>query len=241
MGQKVNPIGFRVAVTKDWSSRWFANKKDFGGLLREDLKIRAFVKKQLVQAAVSRIDVERFANRVRVTVHSARPGLVFGRKRAEYDSLRDALYKMTEKKDVYIDVVEVKKPELNAQLVAENIAMQLERRIGFRRAMKKSIQTAMDMGALGIKVRCGGRLGGSELARSEQYKDGKTPLHTLRANVHYGFAEARTMAGKIGIKTWICLPDKMEEDQNATDSQKGKVSQGAARKNRGRRQQKQQA
>ena len=232
MGQKVNPIGFRIALNKNWSSRWYASKKDFGGLLQEDMKIRNFVKKQLNQAAVSRIDIERFANRIRVTVHSARPGLVFGRKRAEYDSLRDALYKLTDGKDIYIDVVEIKKPELNAQLVAENISMQLERRIGFRRAMKKSIQTAMDMGALGIKVRCGGRLGGAELARTEQYKDGKTPLHTLRANIDYGFAEARTMAGKIGVKTWICLPDNMEEDQNAPDSQKGKVPKGAARKNR---------
>jgi len=234
MGQKVNPIGFRINVTKDWRSRWFANKVNFGDMLHEDLMIRDFVKKLLISAAVARIQIERFANRVRVTVHSARPGLVFGRKRAEYDNLRDALVKKTGGKDVYIDVVEVKKPELNAQLVAENIAMQLERRIGFRRAMKKSLQTAMDMGAQGIKVRCGGRLGGSELARTEQYKEGKTPLHTLRANVHYGFAEARTTAGKIGVKTWICLSDNMEEEQDAADAKTGKVPKGSARKPHGR-------
>lgn len=241
MGQKVNPIGLRVAVTKDWQSRWFANKKTFGDLLHEDLKIRAFIKKQLMQAAVSKIKIERFANRVRITVFSARPGLVFGRKRSEYDSLRDALHKLTNGKDIYIDVIEIKKPELDAQLIAENIALQIERRIGFRRAMKKAVQTAMDMGALGIKLRCGGRLGGAELARTEQYKDGKTPLHTLRANVAYGFFEANTDAGKIGVKAWVCRPQNMEEELNATNAKKGKVPKGAAGKPRRKRVQKQQA
>ncbi len=241
MGQKVNPIGFRMAVTKDWRSRWFANKADFGDLLHEDLMIRDFVKKQLMQAAVSRVQIERFANRVRITVHSARPGLVFGRKRSEYDSLKDRLYKLTNGKDIYIDVIEVKRPELNAQLVAENIAVQLKRRIGFRRAMKKAVQTAMDMGALGIKVRCGGRLGGAELARSEEYKDGKTPLHTMRANIDYGFTEAITTAGKIGIKTWICNRDITEEDADGTDAKKGKVSKGSEGKPRRKVAKKQQA
>lgn len=235
MGQKVNPIGFRTAVTKDWRSRWFASKKQFGDLLHEDLMVRDYVKKQLSQAAVSRIQIERFANRVRITVHSARPGQVFGRKRAEYDSLKDQLFKMTNGKDIYIDVVEVKHPELEAQLVAESIAQQLCRRIGFRRAMKKAVQTSMEMGALGIKIRCGGRLGGSELARSEEYKEGKVPLHTLRADVQYGFFEARTNAGAIGVKVWICRPENMEELKNATNAKKGKAPKGAKGKPRGKR------
>jgi len=230
VGQKVNPIGFRISVTKDWSSRWFANKSKYGDILHEDLRIREYVSKQLKQAAVARVKIERFANRIRVTVHSARPGLVFGRKRSEYDSLKDGLLKLTNGKDVYIDVVEIKKPELNAQLIADNIGLQLERRIGFRRAMKKGIQTAMDLGALGIKIRCGGRLGGSELARSQEFKDGKTPLHTLRANIDYGFSEANTTAGIIGIKTWLCLPEDMEEDKNGVDAKESKVPKGSARK-----------
>ena len=239
MGQKVNPIGLRVAVTKDWRSRWFATKKNFGDLLHEDLMIRDFVKKQLAQAAVSRITIERFANRVRISVHSARPGLVFGRKRSEYDTLKDALFKMTDGKDIYIDVLEVKKPELEAQLIAENIALQIERRVGFRRAMKKAVQTAMDMGAQGIKIRCSGRLGGAELARTEQYKDGKTPLHTLRATVEFGFAEANTAAGKIGVKTWVCHPESEKEETNAVNAETGKVPKGPEGKPRRKRAQKQ--
>jgi small subunit ribosomal protein S3 len=228
-----------LAVTKDWRSRWFANKKNFGNLLHEDLKIREFVRKKLISAAVSRIQIERFANRVRITVHSARPGLVFGRKRSEYDSLKDALFKMTAGKDIYIDVIEIKKPELDAQLIAENIGLQIQRRIGFRRAMKKAVSTAMDMGASGIKVRCAGRLGGAELARTEQYKDGKTPLHTLRAPVEYGFAEANTPAGKIGIKAWICQPEQSKEEEDAINAKTGKVPKGAAGKPRRKRVQKQ--
>lgn len=222
-------------MTKDWRSRWFADKRNFGNMLHEDLKIRKYVKQQLMQAGVSRIQIERFANRVRVTVHSSRPGLVFGRRRAELDTLRDNLFKLTGGKDVYIDVVEIKKPELDAQLVAESIAMQIERRISFRRAMKKAIQSTMDTGAEGIRVRVAGRLNGAELARTEQHKDGKVPLHTLRANVQYGFAEARTMAGCIGVKTWLCLPDNLEEDTYATDAKTGKAPKGAARKERRRR------
>ena len=232
MGQKVNPIGLRVSVTKDWRSRWFATKKNFGNLLHEDLLIRDFVKKQLMQAAVSRITIERFANRVRISVHSARPGLVFGRKRSEYETLKDALFKMTNGKDIYIDVLEIKRPEIDAQLIAENIALQIQRRIGFRRAMKKAVQTAMDMGALGIKIRCGGRLGGAELARTEQYKDGKTPLHTLRAAVDFGFAEARTAAGKIGVKTWVCHPESKEEKTDGSNAETGKIPKGPAGKPR---------
>lgn len=237
MGQKVNPISFRIAVSKDWRSRWFANKYEFGDRLHEDLKIREYVKQQLAQAAVARIQIERFANRVRVTVHTARPGLVLGRRRSELDSLKDELSKLTAGKDVYIDVVEIKKPELNAQLVADNVAVQIERRISFRRAMKKAIQTAIDMGAEGIKVRVGGRLNGAELSRNEHYKEGKIPLHTLRANVHYGAAVANTMAGKIGVKVWVCLPDNLENEQHADDAKASKAPKGAARQPRRKRQQ----
>ncbi len=239
MGQKINPFGLRVCLSKDWRSRWFANKTLFPDLLHEDLVIREVVRKQLSQAAVSRIQIERFANRIRITVNSARPGLVFGRKRIEYDALKDMLHKLTKGKDIYIDVVEIKKPELDAQLIAENVATQMERRIGFRRAMKKAVQTTMDMGALGIKIRCGGRLGGVELARSESYKNGTVPLQTLRANIDYGFAEAMTSAGKIGVKTWVCKPEQTEEDNNAIDAKAGKIPKSSEGKPRRKRLQKQ--
>lgn len=207
MGQKVNPIGFRVGVTKDWLSKWYADKKDYAPLLLEDIKIRSIVKTKLMSAAVPKITIERYANRARITIHTARPGIVIGRKGAEIDKLKEELAKMTGK-DIYVDIVEVKQPETDAQLVAENIALQLERRISFRRAMKKSVQTAMDFGALGIKVACGGRLGGSEIARHEKYRVGKIPLHTLRADIDYGFAEAMTVYGKIGVKVWVCKGER---------------------------------
>ena len=231
MGQKVNPVGFRIPVTKAWHSRWFANKQEFGHLLQEDLRIREYVEKELRQAAVAKVEIERFANRVRVTVHSGRPGLVIGRKGAEIERIKGDLTQICSDKEVYLDIHEIRQPELNAQLVAENVAQQLERRIGFRRAMKRALQTAMELGAEGIKIRCAGRLGGSELARVEQYKDGKVPLHTLRANVGYGFAEARTMAGAIGVKVWICRSDS-EDDDNATDAKKGKAPKSPARRSR---------
>jgi len=202
MGQKVNPIGLRVTVTKDWLSKWYADKKDYAALLLEDVMVRNYVKKKLESAAVPKIAIERYANRARITIHTARPGIVIGRKGAEIDKLKEDLAKMTGK-EIYVDIVEVKQPETDAQLVAENIALQLERRISFRRAMKKAVQTAMDMGAEGIKVACGGRLGGAELARHEKYRQGKIPLHTLRADIDYGFAEAMTVYGKIGVKVWI--------------------------------------
>jgi small subunit ribosomal protein S3 len=225
-----------MAVTKDWRSRWFATKADFGDQLHEDLKIRAYVKDKLQQAGVSRVQIERFANRIRVTVYCARPGLVFRRgKRSELDTLKDTLFKMTGGKDIYIDVIEVKRPELDAQLVAESIAQQLKRRIGFRRCMKKAIQATMDQGAAGIKVRCGGRLGGAELARTEEYKQGRVPLHTLRADIQYGFYESKTQAGLIGVKVWICLPEMTEEEKNAFNAKAGKAPKGAARKPRGKR------
>ncbi len=210
MGQKVNPIGFRVAVTKEWKSRWFAEKdKDIGDLLHEDLLIRDTVKARLRDAAVPDIRIERYANRARVTISTARPGIVIGRKGADIDRLREELSKLTGK-EVYIEIKEVKDPDTNAQLVAENIAVQLTRRVSFRRALKRSVQVAMDMGADGIKVQASGRLGGSELSRREGYKQGKIPLHTLKANIDYGFAEAKTTAGIIGVKVWVCK--KEEED-----------------------------
>jgi small subunit ribosomal protein S3 len=216
MGQKTNPIGLRVAVNRDWRSKWFAGKKEFGQLLNEDRKIRELLKKKLESASVPKILIERATNRCRVTILTARPGVVIGRKGSEIDKLKEELSRMTNK-EVYVDIVEVKQPELDAQLVAENVALQLERRVSFRRAMKKALQTAKDFGADGIKIRCSGRLGGAELARVEQYHWGRVPLHTLRANIDYGFAEAFTLYGKLGIKCWICRgenkPQKKEQSQ----------------------------
>ncbi|MFW6152194.1 MAG: 30S ribosomal protein S3 [Verrucomicrobiota bacterium] len=203
MGQKVNPIGMRVAVDKNWRSRWFSRKKGFGTCLVEDQKVKDLVKKRLEHAAVSKVTIERYANRMRVTIFTARPGMVIGRKGQDIERVREELSKITAK-EVYIEIKEVKSPDLDSQLVAESIALQLSRRVSFRRAMKRAIKLAMDLGANGIKIRAGGRLGGSELARVEWYKEGKIPLHTLRANIDYGFAEAATTAGRIGIKVWIC-------------------------------------
>jgi len=203
MGQKTNPIGLRVAVNKDWRSKWFATKKDYSALVIEDNRIRTFLKKKLEGAAVPRILIERAASRCRVTIQTARPGVVIGRKGAEIDKLKEDLSKMTGK-EIYVDIVEIKSPDADAQLVAENIALQLERRVSFRRAMKKALQTAKDLGVQGIKLRCAGRLGGAELARVESYHWGRVPLHTLRADIDYGFAEAKTVYGKLGVKCWIC-------------------------------------
>lgn len=212
MGQKTNPIGLRLSLNKDWRSRWYASKSEFSKLLEEDDKIRRFLKNKLESASVPRINIERAGARCRVSILTARPGLVIGRKGQDIDKLKDELSKMT-KKEVYVEIQEVKRPETNAQLVAENIALQLERRVSFRRAMKKSIQTVMDSGAQGVKIRCSGRLGGAELSRSENYHEGRVPLHTLRANIDYGFAEAKTLYGKIGVKCWVCTGDMMEKKQ----------------------------
>ena len=207
MGQKVNPISLRVTVNKDWRSRWYADKKQFGGLLHEDIKIRELVKQRLKDAAVPEVLIERYANRARVTIFTARPGIVIGRKGQDIEKLREEIAKKTGK-EIYVEIKEVKDPDLNAQLVAENIALQLERRVSFRRALKRAVQMSMELGALGIRVFTSGRLGGAELARREGDKEGKVPLHTLRANVQYGFAEANTMAGKIGVKVWICKKEE---------------------------------
>jgi len=214
MGQKTNPIGLRVAVNKDWRSKWYSEKKEFGKLLAEDREIRELLKKKLESASVPKILIERAASRCRITIHTARPGVVIGRKGAEIDKIKEELSKMTGK-EIYVDIIEIKTPELDAQLVAENVALQLERRVSFRRAMKKAVSTARDFGADGIKIRCAGRLGGAELARVETYHWGRVPLHTLRANIDYGFAEAKTVYGKLGIKCWICRgenkPEKREQ------------------------------
>ncbi len=215
MGQKTNPIGLRVAVNKDWRSRWYSDKKDFPKLLNEDRMIRELLKKKLEGASVPKIQIERAATRCRITIFTARPGVVIGRKGAEIDKLKEELSKMTGK-EVYVDIQEIKQPEIDAQLVADNVALQLERRVSFRRAMKKAVQIAMDFGAEGIRIRCAGRLGGAELARTEQYLEGRVPLHTLRANIDYGFAEANTMYGKLGVKCWVCKGDvKVEKKQEA--------------------------
>ena len=229
MGQKVNPIGLRLALNKNWSSRWYAAKACFGDWLHEDLKIRNFIKKNHGQAGISRIVIERYSSNVRITINAARPGLLIGRKGTELETLRTDVAKLLPGREVILDVVEVKRPELNAQLVSESVALQLEKRIGFRRAMKKAIQTAMEAGAEGIKIQCSGRLGAAELARTEHYKEGRTPLHTLKANIDYGFAEANTTAGKIGVKVWICHKEAMEDMQNAINAKKSKAQKGAAR------------
>ncbi len=204
MGQKTNPTGFRIAVNKDWRSKWYASKADFPTLLAEDHNIRELLRRKLESASVPKIVIERATNRCRITIHTARPGVVIGRKGSEIDRIKEDLSRMTGK-EVYVDIMEIKSPESDPQLVAENVGVQLERRVAFRRAMKKAVQTAMGInGVQGIRIRCAGRLGGSELSRVEQYLEGSVPLHTMRADVQYGFAEAKTMYGVLGIKCWIC-------------------------------------
>ena len=202
MGQKVNPHGLRVGVIKDWDSRWYANKKDFGTALVEDYNLRKILKKQLYAAGVAKIEIERDGKRVRIHIHCAKPGMVIGKGGAEIEKLRLQCEKILGK-PVAVNIVEVKSPDLNAQLVAESIAQQLEKRISFRRAMKQAIGRAMKFGAKGIKTQCSGRLGGAEIARAEQYHEGTIPLQTLRADIDYGFAEANTTYGKIGVKVWL--------------------------------------
>jgi small subunit ribosomal protein S3 len=212
LGQKVNPIGFRLGVNRDWDSRWFA-LKEYSDFVLEDYTIRKFLKEKLSQAGVAKIEVERAAGKVRIRIHTARPGIVIGKKGSEIEALKKSLENKI-KREVIVDIQEVRKPELNAQLVAENIALQLVRRVAFRRAMKKAVSSALRFGALGIKIACAGRLGGAEMARREWYREGRVPLHTLRADIDYGFAEAFTTYGVIGVKVTIfngeILPDKSE-------------------------------
>ncbi|MBN8727648.1 MAG: 30S ribosomal protein S3 [Xanthomonadales bacterium] len=202
MGHKVHPTGIRLGISKDWNSKWFAGKREYAEYLGADLKVRELLKKKLAQAGVSRIQIERPAKTARVTIHTARPGVVIGKKGEDIEKLRKEVTRVMGVPS-HINVVEVRKPELDAQLVAESIAQQLERRIMFRRAMKRSVQNAMRLGALGIKVNVGGRLNGAEIARSEWYREGRVPLHTLRADIDYGFAEAHTTYGIIGVKVWV--------------------------------------
>jgi len=201
MGQKVHPIAFRLGTTKTWSSRWFADR-DYSKLLHEDLAICKLVKERLAHAGISKVEVERMGQKARVTIHTARPGIVIGRRGAEVDQLRAELEKLAES-EVYIVVQEIKNPEMDAQLIAENVALQLERQVSFRRAIKKAVTTAMRLGAKGIKIGCAGRLAGAEIARSEWYREGRVPLQTLRADIDYGFAESNTTFGKIGVKVWV--------------------------------------
>ncbi len=203
MGQKINPIIFRLPVRRDWKSRWFSKKGSYALFVKEDSIIRSFLKKKLRYASVAEIAIERSGDRVRVKIFTARPGVVIGVKGKELERLTANLCKITGK-DVLVDIQDIKKPDLVAQLVAESVALQLERRVAFRRALKKAVQTTMSCGADGIRIRCSGRLGGAEIARSEEQRDGRVPLHTLRANVDYGFSEAETVYGKIGVKCWIC-------------------------------------
>jgi len=210
VGQKVHPYGFRLGYNKTWQSRWFA-KKDYAGLLHEDLKLRKAIKAQLSSAGVSSVEIERPGNKLRITIHTARRGIIIGRKGAEIDRLRQEMQKRTGREVLPINIQEVRRPELNAQLVAESIALQLEKRVAFRRGMRKAVDSALRFGCKGIKVRCGGRLNGAEIARTEWYLQGRLPLHTLRADIDYGLAEARTTYGLIGVKCWIYNGEILEQ------------------------------
>ena len=227
MGHKVNPIGMRLQVNRTWDSRWYADTKDYGDLLLEDLKIRDFIHTECKQAGVARVIIERPHKKCRVTIHTARPGVIIGKKGADIETLRKKVANMTDS-ELHLNIVEVRKPELDAQLVAESIAQQLERRVSFRRAMKRSVQNAMRMGALGIRVNVAGRLGGAEIARTEWYREGRVPLHTLRADIDYATAEGMTPYGIIGIKVWIYKGDIMEHDPSARDRKAQELQDGPA-------------
>ena len=220
MGQKVNPIGFRLGITRDWSSKWFASTKNFPAHLYADYLVREFLKKKLVEASVSRVQIERAARKVNITIHTARPGIVIGKKGEDIEKLRGQVAKIMKMpvSDVRLNIAEIRKPELDAQLVADGIAQQLERRVMFRRAMKRAVTNTMRIGALGIKVRASGRLNGSEIARTESYREGRVPLHTLRAEIDYGLAEAKTTYGIIGVKVWI-FKGEVFNQQEATASE----------------------
>lgn len=236
MGQKVNPIGLRLGINRTWDSRWYANKVEYGKLLHEDIRIRELLFKMLKQAAVSKIIIERPHKKCRVTIYSARPGVVIGKKGADIDKIRKAVSKLTES-EVVINIVEVRKPEIDATLIADSIAQQLERRVAFRRAMKRAVQSAMRLGAEGIRINCSGRLGGAEIARLEWYREGRVPLHTLRADVDYGTAEAQTAYGICGVKVWVFKGEILEHDPMASERRatEGDHSQGGERSERSRR------
>ena len=216
MGQKINPIGLRVGINKTWDSRWFSARGEYAERLHEDLQIRKYIKKQLGSAGISRIVIERPTKKARITIHTARPGVVIGKKGADIDKIKKDLAKFT-RDEVHLNIVEIRKPELDSTLIAEGIAQQLERRIAFRRAMKRAVQSALRLGALGIRINCSGRLGGAEIARMEWYREGRVPLHTLRADVDYGVATAMTTYGTIGIKVWVFKGEILAHDPMAQD------------------------
>jgi small subunit ribosomal protein S3 len=226
MGQKVNPVGLRLGINRTWDSRWFASRDSYAKLLHEDLKIREYLQKRLLQAGVSRIIIERPAKKARVTIHTARPGVVIGKKGADIELIRKDLQAMTGN-EVHLNIVEIRKPEIDAHLVAENIAQQLERRVAFRRAMKRAVQAAMRLGAEGIRITCAGRLGGAEIARTEWYREGRVPLHTLRADVDYGEGTAKTTYGTCGVKVWVFKGEILEHDPMAQDKRLGEQAQPA--------------
>jgi small subunit ribosomal protein S3 len=228
MGHKVNPIGLRLGINRTWDSRWYAEGRDYSRMLHEDLAIRRYVHKQLVQAGVSKVIVERQASKVRVSVHTARPGVVIGKRGADIEKLKQALQAMTES-DVTVNIVEIRKPEVDATLIAENVAQQLERRISFRRAMKRAVQSAMRLGAGGIRINVGGRLGGAEIARVEWYREGRVPLHTLRADIDFGRVTAQTTYGALGIKVWVFKGEVFAHDPMAHDNRDSEVQGGQAR------------
>ena len=232
MGQKVNPVGFRLAFNRDWRSKWYAQGEDYTTKLHEDLAVRKYIKDRLQFAAISKVVIERAWNSVRVTIHTSRPGLVIGKRGAEIETMTKDISKVCGGAQVKIDILEIRQPELDAQLVCENIAVQLERRISFRRAMKRAVQTAMDFGADGIRVRCGGRLGGADIARAEQYRQGKVPLQTLRVPIDYGFAEASTTYGIIGIKCWMNVKEEKLKGGQGGGQRRGGPG-GGRRDNRG--------
>lgn len=231
MGQKVNPIGLRLGINRTWDSRWFAGKNEYGKLLHEDMKIRKLLMKLLKQAAVSRIIIERPHKKCRVTIHSARPGIVIGKKGTDIDKIRKQVSKLTSS-EVVINITEIRKPEIDATLVADSIAQQLERRVSFRRAMKRAVQSAMRLGAEGIRINCGGRLGGAEIARMEWYREGRVPLHTLRADVDYGEGTAHTAYGTCGIKVWIFKGEILEHDPMAQDKRLAEQEPSSERRSR---------
>ena len=238
MGQKVNPVGLRLGVNRTWDSRWFADGADYGKLLHEDLRVRAELKKRLYQAGVSRIIIERPHKKCRITIYAARPGVIIGKKGADIEKLRKDVAAITGG-EVHLNIVEIRKPEADAQLIAENITAQLERRIAFRRAMKRAMQSAMRLGAKGIRINVSGRLGGAEIARMEWYKEGRVPLHTLRADMDFGFAEAKTTYGIIGVKVWVFKGEVLEHDPMAMDkrlaSESGPAGEGGGRERSGDR------
>ncbi|MGB7335882.1 MAG: 30S ribosomal protein S3 [Salaquimonas sp.] len=232
MGQKINPIGFRLGINKTWDSRWYANSGEYGQLLHEDLKIRAHIEKELAAASIAKVVIERPHKKCRVTIHAARPGIIIGKKGADIEKVRQSVAKLTAS-EVHINIVEVRKPEIDATIVAQSIAQQLERRIAFRRAMKRAVQSAMRLGAEGIRINCGGRLGGAEIARMEWYREGRVPLHTLRADIDYGTARATTAYGICGVKVWIFKGEILEHDPMASER---RATEGNEQGNKGRRQ-----